>query len=402
MIPSVFERVVAFNNNRLPDMVSIKYKTMLANSFSFFRGACHLFYEDLFNANQLPPAPLTWISGDLHLENFGSFKGDDHQVYFDLNDFDEAILAPANWELVRMITSIFVAFDNLDLDEGEAFNLAQKYLHTYADTLKSGKAIAIDPRTAEGIVRKFLTTVEKRKKKDLLKRRTIKKKDSYYFIEEEGKSIALDKPLKTGLATFINNWMKTSVYESFDYTVMDSIFRIAGTGSIGAKRYLFLLRSTQENSKYLFLDMKQAFSSSIKPFCTVNQPIWQNEAERAIAIKKRMQNVSPALLGTGIFMNEAYIIQQMQPTNDKIRFELIKDEYQDLNFVIEDMARLTASAQLRSSGRQGSAIADELIDYGESLKWQKLLDYAKNYARQVKTDFKQFKVDYLKNMQYGK
>lgn len=402
MIPSVFERVVAFNNNRLPDMVSIKYKTMLANSFSFFRGACHLFYEDLFNANQLPPAPLTWISGDLHLENFGSFKGDDHQVYFDLNDFDEAILAPANWELVRMITSIFVAFDNLDLDEGEAFNLAQKYLHTYADTLKSGKAIAIDPRTAEGIVRKFLTTVEKRKKKDLLKRRTIKKKDSYYFIEEEGKSIALDKPLKTGLATFINNWMKTSVYESFDYTVMDSIFRIAGTGSIGAKRYLFLLRSTQENSKYLFLDMKQAFSSYIKPFCTVNQPIWQNEAERAIAIKKRMQNVSPALLGTGIFMNEAYIIQQMQPTNDKIRFELIKDEYQDLNFVIEDMARLTASAQLRSSGRQGSAIADELIDYGESLKWQKLLDYAKNYARQVKTDFKQFKVDYLKNMQYGK
>lgn len=399
MIPSVFERVVAFNNNRLPDMVSIKYKTMLANSFSFFRGACHLFYEDLFNANQLPPAPLTWISGDLHLENFGSFKGDDHQVYFDLNDFDEAILAPANWELVRMITSIFVAFDNLDLDEGEAFNLAQKYLHTYADTLKSGKAIAIDPRTAEGIVRKFLTTVEKRKKKDLLKRRTIKKKDSYYFIEEEGKSIALDKPLKTGLATFINNWMKTSVYESFDYTVMDSIFRIAGTGSIGAKRYLFLLRSTQENSKYLFLDMKQAFSSYIKPFCTVNQPIWQNEAERAIAIKKRMQNVSPALLGTGIFMNEAYIIQQMQPTNDKIRFELIKDEYQDLNFVIEDMARLTASAQLRSSGRQGSAIADELIDYGESLKWQKLLDYAKNYARQVKTDFKQFKVDYLKNMQ---
>ena len=395
-MPSVFERIVAFNNNRLPDMVSIKYKTMLSNSFSFFRGTCHLFYEDLFSANHLPSAPITWISGDLHLENFGSFKGDDHQVYFDLNDFDEAILAPANWELVRMLTSIFVAFDNLDLDEGEAFNLAQKYLHTYADTLKRGKAIAIDPRTAEGIVCKFLTSVEKRKQKDLLKKRAIKKKEGYIFIQEEGKSVALNKTLKSKLALFINNWMKTSLYGSFDYTVMDSIFRIAGTGSIGVKRYLLLLNSSRENSKYLFLDMKQAFTSSINPYCAVKQPDWENEAERAIAIKKRMQNVSPALLGTGIFRDEAFIIQQMQPSNDKIRFELIKDEYQNLNLVIDDMARLTASAQLRSSGRQGSAIADELIDYGGNLEWQKLLDYAKNYSIQVKRDFEQFKSEYEK------
>ncbi len=75
-------------------MVQIKYKLMTENMFRFFRGTCHLFYEDLSKTNTIPPAPLTWICGDLHLENFGSYKGDNRLVYFDLNDFDESILAP--------------------------------------------------------------------------------------------------------------------------------------------------------------------------------------------------------------------------------------------------------------------------------------------------------------------
>ncbi len=393
-MPSVFERITAFNENRLPVMLAIKYKTMCANSFSFFRGTCHLFYEDLYKASNLQNSPLTWICGDLHLENFGSFKGDDHQVYFDLNDFDEAILAPAIWELLRMVTSIFVAFDNLNLDEAEAYNLAHKYLHTYTETLKRAKAIAIDPRTAKGIVCDFLTKVEKRKQKDLLKKRTTKVNGHYAFLNDKIKSIALNKELKMELVPFVENWMKSSIYANLDFKVIDSVFRIAGTGSIGAKRYLFLLESKKNKTKYLFLDMKQAFKSSIIPYSIYKQPGWANEAERAIAIKQRMQNVNPALLGTGVFKDEPFIIQQMQPTEDKIRLELIKYQYQNIHLVIEDMAQLTASAQLRSTGRQGSAITDELIYFAQNGDWHQVLDYAKNYSQQVKSDFEKFKIDY--------
>ncbi|MDB5139616.1 MAG: hypothetical protein JWR12_1532 [Mucilaginibacter sp.] len=100
------ERLKAFNSHLLPDMVQLKYEAMTENSFRFYRGTCHLFYEDLSKANPLPLSPLGWICGDLHVENYGSYKGDNKLVYFDLNDFDEGILAPVCYELARMVTSI--------------------------------------------------------------------------------------------------------------------------------------------------------------------------------------------------------------------------------------------------------------------------------------------------------
>ncbi|HEX3933041.1 MAG TPA: DUF2252 family protein, partial [Puia sp.] len=89
----LFDRLHAFNQGLLPEMVQLKYEAMAENAFRFFRGTCHLFYEDLAAAEPLSLSPLAWICGDLHIENFGSYKGDNKLVYFDLNDFDEALLA---------------------------------------------------------------------------------------------------------------------------------------------------------------------------------------------------------------------------------------------------------------------------------------------------------------------
>jgi len=97
---------------------------MARDPFYFFRGTAHLFYEDLAGANTLPASPITWVCGDLHLENFGSYKGDNRLVYFDINDFDEAALAPASWELARMVTSIFVALITMGGTRAEAKNMA--------------------------------------------------------------------------------------------------------------------------------------------------------------------------------------------------------------------------------------------------------------------------------------
>src|SRR5258708_2666749 len=143
MTNNIYERLAAFNKDRLPDMVQLKYRAMAANVFSFYRGTCHLFYEDLGHSGVLPASPPAWICGDLHLENLGCFKGYDHQEYFDLNDFDEALLAPAAWELVRLVTSILVAFESLGLKQDEALRIADMYLNGYSITLKNGKAIGI-------------------------------------------------------------------------------------------------------------------------------------------------------------------------------------------------------------------------------------------------------------------
>src|ERR1700735_1596690 len=150
------KRIVAFNHNRMPTMVGMKYKFMRENLFRFFRGSCHLFYEDLATAQGFPAGPSGWICGDLHLENLGSYRSDNDQVYFDLNDFDEAMLAPVTWEVVRLVTSIFVGFKSLGIESRRAEKMAKLFLKSYSATLTTGKADYVEAAMAKGIICDFL------------------------------------------------------------------------------------------------------------------------------------------------------------------------------------------------------------------------------------------------------
>jgi len=390
------KRIKDFNADRLPDLVQLKYNLMAENMYRFYRGTCHLFYQDLAkNDKKLSQSPVVWICGDLHLENFGTFKGDNRMVYFDLNDFDEAILAPATWELVRIVTSIFIAFESLGIEQRKAQNMAELFLRTYADTLANGKAYYIEPSTAKGIVHRFLEKVSKRKQSRILKKRTIKKKDRLLMMMDDPRHIELDKFLKRELMHHLNEWVMYSNDGPYNYEVVDAVFRVAGTGSVGLKRYAFLLHSLKGDEDYILVEMKQAVASSLEPFVKVKQPEWESHAHRLVDIQKRMQNVPPALLATTSFKDDHYLIQEMQPTKDSINFNLIKDQYRDIYQVIDDMAMLTASAQLRSTGRQGSAIADDLIAFGKGDEWQReIIDYALEYTKVIEKYYEQYLVSY--------
>jgi uncharacterized protein (DUF2252 family) len=396
---SVSNRIKQFNQDLLPNMVALKYEAMIENAFRFFRGTCHLYYQDLAQANTLPKSPLTWVCGDLHIENYGSYKGENRLVYFDLNDFDEGLLAPASWEISRMLTSILVAFEALKIGEEEALRMVALFLKTYSATLSSGKTISIEPRTAKGIVCSFLEKEANRKIQELLdKRTTTTKKGKIILSLDHKRHFAIPKALKIQLMDHITHWISNSSDGPYNYKVLDAVFRLAGTGSVGVKRYMFLLRS-KDKTKYLLLDMKQATTSSVQPYVTVEQPVWGSEAERVLVIQQRMQNVLPALLSVIDFKGDSYMLQEMQPTEDKIDFGVIKKRYRDIYQVIDDMASLAASAQLRSAGRQGSATADDLIAFGSDNEWhEKLISYAQHYAKQVKKDYKDFKSDYKKGV----
>lgn len=388
---NIVKEITEFNKDRIPEMVALKYNFMAENVFRFYRGTCHLFYADLSQSNAIPPSPLTWICGDLHLENFGSYRGDNRLVYFDLNDFDEAILAPAAWELTRMVSSIFLAFSILKLEHKKALKMAQLFLKSYSTALSKGKAYYIEPQTAKGIVCTFLEHASERKYKDILRKRTVKKKDKLLMLMDDPRHFELDKFLQRELHHHITDWIMYNHDGPYNYEVIDSVFRLAGTGSVGLKRYVFLLRSLLNKGKYLLLEMKQATESSLKPYIDVPQPAWNSHAERVVEVQQRMQNIPPALLSTTLFKDDSFIIQEMQPTKDSINFRLIKDRYRDIYQVIDDMAMLTASAQLRSSGRQGAATADELIAFGHNNQWQDvILDYAIDYTKKVKKDYTAF------------
>jgi uncharacterized protein (DUF2252 family) len=212
---------------------------------------------------------------------------------------------------------------------------------------------------------------------------------------EDERHFKIDKKLRQELKAHVNEWIKTSSDGPYNYEVISAVFRLAGTGSIGVKRYLFLLKSTNTKNKYLLVDMKQARKSSLSPYFDVQQLNWENEASRVIGIQQRMQNVSAALLSTTVFRGDAFIIQELQPVKDSINFKVLKDQYRDMYQVIDDMAALVASAQLRSSGMQGSGTIDDLMAFGKDQEWQeKVISYGKKYASVVDKYFKQYKKDF--------
>ena len=256
---TIAERIKDFNSNRLPAYTALKYQSMAENSFRFYRGTCHLFYEDLSHNNALPAYPLSWICGDLHLENFGSYKGENRLVYFDLNDFDESILAPATWEISRMLTSIFTGFDALGIKKKDATQNAQLFLRVYSETLAKGKAKYLEHETANGIVRIFLEKIAERRQKDLVRQRTVEGKNgNLQFRIDRVRLFPLEKPLRKALMTHLNQMLHQYPLLKGRFQVIDAAFRVAGTGSLGVKRYVFLLRNIKDTKKHLLIDMKQA------------------------------------------------------------------------------------------------------------------------------------------------
>src|SRR6202023_1394426 len=116
---------------------------------------------------------LAWLCGDLHLENFGSYKGDNRLAYFDINDFDEAALAPVSWDLVRLLTSILIGAETFGVSQSEARTLAKQFVAAYAMALAIGKARWIERETAQGMVKELLDRLRLRRRADFLDTRTV-------------------------------------------------------------------------------------------------------------------------------------------------------------------------------------------------------------------------------------
>ncbi|HEY5086688.1 MAG TPA: DUF2252 family protein, partial [Gemmatimonadaceae bacterium] len=88
------ESILAANRRSDPELRMRKYAAMRQTPFSFMRGTCQLFYSSLPKVVTLSGAPPAWLCGDMHVENFGTYKGDNRLTYFDVTDFDESALGP--------------------------------------------------------------------------------------------------------------------------------------------------------------------------------------------------------------------------------------------------------------------------------------------------------------------
>ena len=157
--------------------------------------------------------------------------------------------------------------------------MATLFLKTYSSVLAEGKPDYIEPRTAKGIVCEFLTEVSKRKQKEILEEKNNTEKNKLEILMDDPGHFELDKKLKKELTLHINRWLKNDGNSPYNYKVIDAVFRLAGTGSVGLKRYAFLLKSLNETGdKYMMIDMKQSTASAHTTYLDQQQPSWNSEA----------------------------------------------------------------------------------------------------------------------------
>ncbi|NIG53178.1 DUF2252 domain-containing protein [Chitinophaga sp. Cy-1792] len=391
---NVVSRIVDFNKGRIPEMLQLKYAAMRQNPFRFFRGSCHLFYEDLPAESSLLKSPMAWICGDMHLENFGSYKADNHIPYFDINDFDESILAPCLVDPARLLCSGLVASDVLGINTAGAKELFNIFMDAYMATLSAGYIRSLEKQAATGTIKQFLDTVKNRSHDVFMSKRMYFKDKKPKLIIDGVKTLKAPPEEKHDLKTALQHYMEDEPRLS-KMVIKDIAYRIAGTGSLGGYRYIILV--TYKDVYYL-LDLKEALPSCILQYHDFPQPKWKNEADRVTEVQKRIQAASPALLRSVEVMGKHYILKSLQPSADKLDFQLFNGNIPALKEISTSMGQICAWDCLRSGGRQGSAIADELIAFAKTAKtWKpQLYDYVKSYAVKVNKDFKVFAAAYDK------
>ncbi len=385
----VVARIVRFNRGREPERLAIKYDTMAEDAHRFLRGTAHLFYEDWPARTRLDRAPLAWTCGDLHLENFGSYKGDDRLLYFDINDFDESLLAPCTWDLARLCTSVLLVASDNGVPAAGGARLCRQLLAAYAESLGAGKAAQVERLVVGGMVGDLLDRVQRRSRADLLAERTVVRKGRRRIRLGE-KALACTPAQRRAVGALLERFGRQQGDPDF-YRVLDVARRVAGVGSLGTERYMVLVRGNGSPGRNFLLEVKEAPHSAPARYAPCRQPRWRTDGERIASIQFRMQAVTPALLHAVTMGGRPFIIKELQPSQDKLSLERWRGRLDQLETAMITMGCVIAWDQLRSAGRQGSATPDALIAFAAESWWRReVLAYARRYARRVRADYRDF------------
>ncbi|HVT37766.1 MAG TPA: DUF2252 family protein, partial [Gemmatimonadaceae bacterium] len=317
-------------------------------------------------------------------------RGDNRLAYFDLNDFDEAALAPATWELARFVTSVHLAAAKLRLSAADATNLSKTFISAYSDSLADGKARWVERTTAKGMVRDLLRGIKQRRSEDLLNVRTEMSGTARKLKVDGRHALKLLRHDRAEVVNHIHAFGEARGHRKF-YRVLDVARRVAGTGSLGLRRFVVLVRGHGVPDGSILLDIKEAGPSALAPHVAVPQPPWKNEADRVVHVQRRMQAISPALLEVVSIGDRHCMMRELQPFEDRLALEHWHGKLRRLQRVMTTMGEAVAWAQLRSASRQGSAGADDLIAFAHTRGWRReLLKYARQYARTATRDWRQF------------
>lgn len=315
--PGVVEFVEASNRGRIERLIPLRIGRMSASPFTFYRGAAGLMAADL--AAGPDSGLIAQICGDAHAANFGLYGSQRGEIVMDINDFDETVAGPWEWDLERLAASLVLAGRESGADEDDCARAARDAVRAYRKAvtglaelpfLQSWTELHDDAilsaAEADDLVDDFKKAAKKARKNTSAK--VVAKWTEHLDDHETGirkHRFVSDPPILTpveeavseaiidGLHTYAGTLRESRRNLLGRYAVSDVAFRIVGTGSVGLHSYVVLLHGNDGES--LVLQVKQAAPSALTPFVAAVPP--RHEGERIVAGARLVQSETDILLG---------------------------------------------------------------------------------------------------------
>jgi uncharacterized protein (DUF2252 family) len=309
---------------RVPELVPIRYGRMLVSPFTFYRGAAYLMASDLSTAPNT--GLVAQLCGDAHLSNFGVFAAPDRRLVFSINDFDETLPGPFEWDVKRLVASFEVAGRDRGFDPRERTVANLAVVRSYREAMRDmAQMKTLDlwytrlnvEDIAAQVLQEMNRSQQKRFARNVAKARakdTIKAFDKLVRVVDGRPRLVGDPPLivpisdlfpahesdeiQTAMHGLLRSYRRTlqgdhrHLLERFRYA--DAARKVVGVGSVGTRAWVVLMLGHDDRDP-LLLQAKEAQASVLEPF--LGRSKFANHGQRVVAGQRLMQAASDVMLG---------------------------------------------------------------------------------------------------------
>jgi uncharacterized protein (DUF2252 family) len=326
------ELLMESDAGRMPQLVPIRYGRMMQSPFAFYRGAATIMAADLAHT------PVTGIRvqacGDCHLLNFGGFATPERNIIFDINDFDETLPAPWEWDVKRLAASCVIAGQHNGFGKAEAREMAMRCVEGYREHMNDFAQMSVMERWYQHISKDdVLAATRSEKWREIVERR-ITKAVTRTVLEDDFPKLASvegDRPRIKDNPPLIFHQMIRGAEEyahavqvagrkyratlSVDhrelldrFEMKDIAYKVVGVGSVGTYCAIILMMAASDDA--LFLQLKEARPSVLEPYAGKSR--YANEGQRVVAGQRLMQAASDIFLGWTEESGRHFYVRQLR------------------------------------------------------------------------------------------
>jgi uncharacterized protein (DUF2252 family) len=402
----------------VPELVPIRYGRMLVSPFTFYRGAAAIFAADLAAT---PRSGITvQLCGDAHLSNFGLFGTPERQMLFDVNDFDETLPGPWEWDVKRLATSFEIMGRDRGFSRADRRAVVMDCVRSYRQRMRGAAGMGTLEvwyehfevgKLLDQVVADVRTGELSKKEARALKRHVAKARtrDNVRVFAKRARKVGADlriqadPPLIVPIEDLVadgSNWeqadtlvkellasyrrtLGTEHHPLEEFRYVHAARKVVGVGSVGTRCYILLLIGRDENDP-LFLQVKEAQASVLEPF--VAKSAYPNHGKRVVAGQRLMQAATDIFLGwqriEGIDgSTRDYYVRQLHDWKGGANVDAM------LVPGAKHYARICGATLARAHARWGDRVAiASYLGRGEAFD-RAIADFSACYAEQNERDY---------------